>query len=90
LSITKEIIVTVFSGALVPLQFFPDAIQRVLLLLPFQAIYYTPLMMVTKPDLGWETFLPMLAVQLLWALILFAATRLFYNQALKVLRVSGG
>jgi len=62
----------------------------VLLVLPFQAIYYTPLMMVTKPDLGGETFLQMLAVQLIWVLILFAATRLFYNQAIKVLRVSGG
>jgi len=90
LSITKEIIVAVLSGALLPLQFFPDAIQKVLLLLPFQAIYYTPLMMVTKPSLGWESFLPMLAIQLIWAIVLFAATRLFYGQAVKVLRVSGG
>ena len=90
LSMTKEIIVTVLSGALVPLQFFPDAIQRVLLLLPFQAIYYSPLMMVSQPNLGWETFLPMLTVQLIWALVLFVAARLFYNQAIKVLRVSGG
>ena len=90
LSMTKEILVAVLSGALVPLQFFPDAIQKVLLLLPFQAIYYTPLIMVSKPDVGWETLLPMLAVQLFWAVCLFAATRLFYNQAIKVLRVSGG
>jgi ABC-2 type transport system permease protein len=90
LTITKEIIVTVLSGALVPLQFFPDAIRQVLLWLPFQAIYYSPLMMVSQPNLGWETFLPMLMVQLFWALILFVAARLFYNQAIKVLRVSGG
>ncbi len=50
LTITKEVILTVLSGALNPLQFFPDAIQKILLVLPFQAIYYTPLMMVTKPD----------------------------------------
>jgi ABC-2 type transport system permease protein len=90
LSMTKEILVAVLSGALIPLQFFPDAIQRVLLLLPFQAIYYTPLMMVSKPNVGWESLFPMLAVQLVWALVLFVATRLFYNQAVKVLRVSGG
>jgi ABC-2 type transport system permease protein len=90
LSITKEIIVTVLSGALIPLPFFPDAIQKVLLWLPFQAIYYTPLTMVAKPDLGWETFLPMLGVQLFWVLALFVLTRLFYNQAIKVLRISGG
>lgn len=90
ISITKEIILTVFSGALLPLQFFPDVIQKILLALPFQAIYHTPLMMVTRPDQGWETFGPMLAVQAFWVIALFTLTRLFYNQAIKVLRISGG
>jgi len=90
LSITKEIIVTVLSGALIPLQFFPDVIQKILLWLPFQALYYTPLTMVAQPNLGWGTFLPMLGVQLFWVIALFALTRLFYNQAIKVLRISGG
>jgi ABC-2 type transport system permease protein len=90
LSMTKEIILTVFSGALIPLQFFPEGIQKVLLWLPFQAIYHTPLMMVTKPQLSLETFSRMLFVQLAWVVILFALTRLFYNQAIKVLRISGG
>jgi ABC-2 type transport system permease protein len=90
LSTTKEIIVTVFSGALIPLQFFPAAMQKVLFWLPFQAIYHTPIMMLTKPDQGLEVFLPMMAVQLAWALGLFLAARLFYNQAIKVLRIAGG
>lgn len=89
-SITKEIIVTVLSGALIPLQFFPDAIQRVLYWLPFQAIYHTPLMMITRPDQGMQVFVPMLLVQMAWALILFVLARLFYNQAIKVLRIAGG
>jgi ABC-2 type transport system permease protein len=90
LSITKEIIVTVFSGALIPLQFFPDGIQRILFWLPFQAIFHTPIMMITRPDQGLEVFLPMLAVQLSWAIFLFLLARLFYNQAIKVLRIAGG
>jgi ABC-2 type transport system permease protein len=90
LSTVKEIIVTVFSGALIPLQFFPETMQKVLLWLPFQAIYHTPLMMVTRPDQGWDVFLPMLLVQLFWTITLFIATRMFYNRAIKVLRVSGG
>jgi len=90
LSITKEIIVTVFSGALIPLQFFPEAIQNVLYWLPFQAIYHTPLMMITRPDQGLDVFLPMMAVQAVWAILLFLAARLFYNQAIKVLRIAGG
>jgi ABC-2 type transport system permease protein len=90
LSTTKEIIVTVFSGALIPLQFFPDAIQKVLYWLPFQAIYHTPLMMLTRPNQGLDIFLPMLAVQIFWAVVLFLVARLFYNQAIKVLRIAGG
>jgi ABC-2 type transport system permease protein len=90
LSTTKEIIVTVFSGALIPLQFFPPAMQKVLFWLPFQAIYHTPLMMLTRPNQGLDVFLPMIAVQLAWAAILFFAARLFYNQAIKVLRIAGG
>ncbi len=90
LSTTKEIIIAVFSGALIPLQFFPDTIQKVLYWLPFQAIYHTPLMMLTRPNQGLDVFLPMMAVQLFWAVVLFFAARLFYNQAIKVLRIAGG
>lgn len=90
LSTTKEIIVTVFSGALIPLQFFPAAMQKVLFWLPFQAVYHTPIMMLTKPDQGLNVFLPMMAVQVAWAVVLFIAARLFYNQAIKVLRIAGG
>jgi ABC-2 type transport system permease protein len=90
LSTTKEIIVTVFSGALIPLQFFPDAMQRILFWLPFQAIYHTPLMMLTRPSQGLDVFLPMIAVQLAWVAILFMLGRHFYNQAVKVLRIAGG
>jgi ABC-2 type transport system permease protein len=90
LSTTKEIIIAVFSGALIPLQFFPDEIQKVLYWLPFQAIYHTPLMMLTRPNQGLDVFMPMMAVQLFWAIVLFFAARLFYNQAIKVLRIAGG
>ena len=90
LSTTKEIIIMVLSGALVPLQFFPQAVQGILLALPFQTMYHTPLMMITRPDQGWGVFGPMLLIQIAWVVALFILTRLFYNQAIKVLRISGG
>jgi ABC-type uncharacterized transport system permease subunit len=46
--------------------------------------------MITRPDQGWEVFLPMLAVQAVWAAALLLLTRLFFRQAIKVLRVAGG
>jgi ABC-2 type transport system permease protein len=90
LSTTKEIIITVFSGALIPLQFFPDAIQKILFWLPFQAMFHTPITMVTRPGQGWDVILSMLAVQLFWVIALFLGAKLFYTQAVKVLRISGG
>ena len=90
LSTTKEIIITVFSGALIPLQFFPDPIQKVLFWLPFQAIFHTPITMITRPNQGWDVLMPMLGVQIFWVIAIFVAARLFYTQAVKVLRISGG
>ena len=90
LSTTKEIIILAFSGALIPLQFFPEKMRSVLLFLPFQTIYHTPLMMITKPDQAPQVFVSMLAVQVVWAVVLFVLTRLFFEQAVKVLRIAGG
>ena len=90
LSTTKEIIILALSGALIPLQFFPAKLQSILLLLPFQTIYHTPLMMLTKPDQDPQIFVSMLIVQVVWAVVLYALTRLFFEQAVKVLRIAGG
>jgi ABC-2 type transport system permease protein len=90
ISTTKDILITVLSGALLPLQFFPAAVQQVLMVLPFQAMYFTPLMMVTRPDQDAAVFLQMLAVQAAWAAATYVVSRMLYNQAVKVLRVAGG
>jgi ABC-2 type transport system permease protein len=90
MSITKEIFVTGLSGALIPLQFFPETLRKILLVLPFQAIYHTPLTMISRPDQGWDVLLPMLGVQFAWVVAAIILTRLFYNKAIKVLRVAGG
>jgi len=87
---TKDVLIAVLSGALLPLQFFPDAIRQVLAWLPFQAIYFTPLTMVTQPDQSVGTFLAMLGVQGFWLIVTFGLARLVYAQAIKVLRVAGG
>jgi ABC-2 type transport system permease protein len=90
LSIIKDTIILVLSGALVPLQFFPDKLQKILMVLPFQTMYHTPLMLFTRPNQEWQVLGQMLGVQLLWTVALLILTRLFYMQAIKVLRISGG
>lgn len=90
ISMTKEIIVTLLSGALVPIQFFPEAGQAILRLLPFQAIYHIPLTMIVSPNLPAMDYLAMLGVQGFWAVLLFALSRLFYRRASQVLFINGG
>lgn len=90
ISMTKEIIVSLLSGALVPLQFFPDWAQRILRLLPFQAIYHVPLTMITTPNLDLLELAQMLATQVFWVVALLILSRLSFRQAVKVLTVSGG
>ncbi len=90
ISLSKNVIISLLSGALIPVQFFPDAVQNVLKLLPFQAIYNIPLMMITSPDLDVTAYLQALAVQVFWVLLLFAFSRWFYTQSFKKLTVSGG
>jgi ABC-2 type transport system permease protein len=90
ISMTKEIIVTLLAGALVPIQFFPPQAQTLLRLLPFQAIYNLPLTMVVSPNLPGRELLQMLGLQMLWVVVLFGLGRLFYNRASRALFINGG
>ena len=86
----KETLILALSGALIPIQFFPEGIQNALLWLPFSSIYHTPLMMITHPDEDPAMLLGRLGLQVLWVGFFFVVTRLFYNRAIKVLRIAGG
>jgi ABC-2 type transport system permease protein len=90
ISMTKEIIVSLLSGALIPLPFFPDGIRQVVALLPFQAIYHSPLRIITSPDLQMSDYVEILAIQCFWVLVLWGVGRLCFNQAVKVVTVNGG
>ena len=90
ISITKDVVVSFLSGALIPLQFFPPDVQTVLSFLPFQAIYHIPLTLVTARSLDLADCLRMVAIQLAWVLVLWAASRLFYGRAVQNLSISGG
>lgn len=90
ISATKDIVILFLSGSLIPLQFFPDWAQQILKLLPFQAMYHLPLMMLIEPEQPVMTYVRSLGVQVLWIAALLTLARLFYKRAIRVLRVAGG
>ncbi len=90
ISIAKETVILFFAGAVVPLQFFPEGMQTVLAWLPFQAIYHTPLQILTNLELSRAALLQSVGVQAIWVVVLLVASRLFYNRSLKTVTVNGG
>jgi len=90
ISITKEVIVLSLSGALVPLQFYPEAIRRALEWLPFQAIYSAPINILTDGGMGIGAMLKTLGAQAAWAAVLVLAARAAFARASRAVTVNGG
>lgn len=90
IGMTKEVCVLFLSGAMVPLSFFPEGFRNVLALLPFQAIYDTPLTILITPGLNLKNYIAKIGVQILWSIILLILSRLFHMKAIKVITVNGG
>lgn len=90
LSVTKETIVLVLSGAMIPLNFFPEGLRNILVYLPFQAIFNIPLTIFTNPALRLPDYLSMLGIQAFWLAVIFIGSRLLYAQTIKALTVNGG
>ena len=92
INIMKESIVLLLSGATIPLAFFPDTIRTIVEFMPFRAVYDVPLsIMLVK---GYATdlagTLKLLGIQLIWAVIMSAASSLFWRYSVKKITVNGG
>jgi|SRR5690554_2982214 ABC-2 type transport system permease protein len=90
ISTAKEVIITFLSGAIVPLPFFPQAIRQILELLPFSAVYHTPLIILTGSNINLALVMKKVFLQLFWLIALFLFNKLFYTRASRVLTVNGG
>lgn len=77
------------SGDIVPLPFFPDAVRRVVELLPFSAMVNVPLR-IYSGDLVGEEMLRLVALQAFWIVALVAAGKLLEKIELKRVVVQGG
>jgi ABC-2 type transport system permease protein len=88
-SVARTAIQNIFSGALIPLVFFPDWLRAIAAVLPFQAMISTPALTYLGKMDG-PTTAVMLAVQAGWALALLALGRLVWRRAQRVVTINGG
>ena len=90
MSSAKDSVVLLLSGAVIPINFFPETLKTIVNFLPFQAVYNIPLNTLISDKLGAGDYIKNLIVQIFWILFLFAINRLFYRKAVKVVTVNGG
>lgn len=86
----KDVVVALLSGAAIPLAFFPPALRSFVNFLPFQAIYNAPLQILIDKDFVWQEYAFTLLWQLMWLVIMYVATRFFWNISKKTITVNGG
>jgi ABC-2 type transport system permease protein len=90
ISAAKNVIVSVLSGAVVPLAFFPPGLKAIAEALPFRAMYDVPLRILLTPGFDPAMYLRGLGLQLFWILAVGAFSRIFFNRVIRVITISGG
>jgi ABC-2 type transport system permease protein len=74
-----------FSGAIIPVAYFPGWLAAIARALPFAAILQTPVDVWLGKAHAWQ-----IAIQAAWAVALFAAGRVVLRRATRKLVVQGG
>jgi ABC-2 type transport system permease protein len=88
-SMARQAVTNLMSGALAPLVFFPHWFQTLAAWLPFQAIASTPALIFLGKKSGtaaWEA----IGLQALWVVAMLVISRAIFNLALRKLTVHGG
>ncbi len=78
-----------FSGRLVPLWFFPDAIQNLAGYMPYRFLYFVPAS-IYLGKISPQEFAGLAAILLFWIAVLFGLERLLWSLGLRKLVIQGG
>lgn len=89
LRLARLIISEIASGAVVPLTFFPIFIRSVFELLPFQTVYYIPILIYLGKLKG-LTALGAITIQLTWCILLFIIAYYVWKITVRKLIIQGG
>jgi ABC-2 type transport system permease protein len=83
-------ITDLFSGALIPITFFPPAMLAMSRILPFQGIVFIPASIYMGTAGGPADILGLLAFQAAWAAALWFSGKLFWRVAVRQVTIAGG
>jgi len=83
-------LITIFSGGIVPVDFFPEVFQPFVAMLPFQYILYAPTVILMGHSAGSQGHGGLLAGQVFWVIALFAGCNAMWRAGQKKLVIQGG
>ena len=89
LNFLKIVVISLFSGAYMPIDLFPEVLKKVADVLPFQGMFYLPLQIYLGQSTK-EQILEVYLEQVLWIGLLFMAIHLLWSNAKERLIVKGG
>ena len=78
-----------FSGAIFPIWVFPESLQMFAKMLPFQYIYYQPIMVFTG-GMNMACVYNLLMVQFIWIIILGMICKILWTRSVKKVTIQGG
>lgn len=90
IKLAKDYVVLISSGALIPIDWLPASVAKVLMLLPFQAICHTPVKLLTNHALTGAEIIHLFGMQWTWALLLIFGLRAALAHMLRKIEVNGG
>jgi ABC-2 type transport system permease protein len=89
MQILRKSIISIFSGMVAPIFFFPNWFQKIVDILPFKEMVYTPINMYLGLIPINETVFIFIK-QLVWIIILYFISKIFFHKAIKNITINGG
>lgn len=89
LSNMNNVLQNLFSGALVPIWFFPQGLKRLSDFLPFRYVVFEPIALLLNKKSPEEAGM-VLGIQLFWIVILSGAVTLVWNRGRRKIMIQGG
>lgn len=89
MQILRKAIIQIFSGIIAPISLFPLWFQKLSEFLPFKELIYTPIN-IWLGQVSYNQIIFIVMKQILWGIILYVISKLFFNHAIKNLTINGG
>jgi len=83
----KYAIITLLSGRIIPVDFYPKILAKIFKFLPFKYMYNAPISIILGKD---NQFIQMISMQIINLFLMFIIYKVFYKKTLKRLTIQGG